>query len=352
MRARRAVPTLIASLVLVLVAAPGCRRTGGKAPQGKIEGLARTAVDTLPSDTAIVVGLSWKQAMASPIVARAAERFFAAEGEIQDWVKNVKELCKIELSTAVEAIVIALPEEVDPDRALVLIEGAWDEAQIDACAVAFAEKVLAAKMTVTKEAGLTHYRTVVNGERIEMQVAFLGPRTLAFAPGDPQGRRGMLKGLVAKQGVAAENKELMGLMERVDTTRTVWAAIVKPEGAEDAVALLPLPSGGELRGMYGAFTLGASGNGYLALRLDSEKSAKATMKAASRELSDLKSNPVLEPWLSRLQLGVHGKDVVATVEVSKDTIDALGSRLDKMSIEDVERLIGRLSGFLSQGVEE
>jgi hypothetical protein len=348
---RRVVMGLLLCAATV-VAGSGCRRSSGKPPAGKLEGLGKLAVDVLPQDTAIVVGLSTAGLRETAVWQKGAPPFLAAEGEIPDWLRNVKEICGFDPVTAIDAVVLAVTDPIDAERAALLVQGKITEADLDRCVVAFGDKILGAAVVVDKKDGITEYAGNMksSNRRFRFYVAWIAPDSVLLLPGAPD-NRARLEELVARRATARDNKDLMGLIQHVDTTALAWAAMLRADGDEEAIKVVPIE---DVRGVYA--TLRASGDGasgWLGLRFPVDKQAKTASKQATRELESLKKNPAAAPYVERVRLSAAGKDLIARVEIPSSVLNDLGEKLAKTDPAELETLIRRVAQLASaQGGQE
>ncbi len=341
-----AVAVAVASLV---IGAAGCHRHGGAAPKGRIDGLAKTALDVLPEGTAILAGVSWAKFRETPFYAKAIPHFATGEGEVHDWLDLVKQLCQIDLVAATDSAVVAMPDTFEQSRLTVFLEGKWQEAQVDKCIVAIAEKGAGVHLTASKDGKLTHYQAAVGDKRVSIWIAWVAPDTLLFTTGGLAGDRKQLDGILATTSHAADDKALKGILEHVDTTATAWAAIVKPPNADDAATFFGLSSGAQIDGIYASAQLDKSIAGWIGFRFDSEKSAKKAVKKAATELKGLGDDPRLAKIASGTKVAAYGRDLVAQGEIDAALVDDQADRLAKMSIDDVMQIVNQLGAGPAQG---
>jgi hypothetical protein len=334
---------LLCGALVAFVTGVACHRHKGGAPAGKLDGLAKTALDVLPEGTSILAGVSWTKLHESPFYAKALAHFATEEGEVHDWIDLVKQLCQIDLVTAADSAVVAMPETFEAKNLAVFLKGKWEEAQVDKCIVAIADKGAGVKLTASKDGKLTHYAATVGDKRVSIWIAWVAPDTILFTTGGLAGDRGQLDGILATTSHASGDKALKGILEHVDTTATAWAAIVKPPNADDAASFFGLTSGGQIDGIYASAQLDAGLSGWVGFRFDSEKSASKAVKKAAQELKGLADDPRYAKVAAGAKVAAYGRDVVTKGEVPSSAIDEQADKLAKMSVDDVVKLVNQLS---------
>src|SRR5262245_6338839 len=259
---------IVRNRVWLAVAVAGlvaCSKGGGGGPGGgTVSSEASTAIDYLPKDTTLVIGINPKKLKDSKYYAQILNSMPA---EAKDVLNSTKASCGIEWPTDFDSIVIGTGGNMDKDRAVVMVKGNWDHDVLAKCANAIATKQNK-KVTVSKEGDLTVVQA--EGEK-PAYLAWPSKGTMMLTGTSAKGDKVLLPDLLKKATSIKENKDFVGLMGSCDTSATLWGAYQNPPA--DAQQLMEqLNPGGKqkLVGMYGWLALAKDLKATVGLRLDSD----------------------------------------------------------------------------------
>jgi hypothetical protein len=174
----------------------------------------------LPEDTQTVAGINVRQILDSTLVKKYGldkiKEALKSEDEVQKILKDLD----FDPLKDLDSVVVAAPGGNESDKGLIIIRGRFDVARFQAKAEDVAKKK-GEILQIEKVGGKTVYKIVLQDQTF--YASFVGPDTLLAAPGKDY----LVKGLERTAGNAApiKSKELLGLLSKVDTKRSIWMAV-------------------------------------------------------------------------------------------------------------------------------
>ncbi len=281
-----------ALLAAIAFAPTACKKEGG----GGASGASGDMLSFLPKASQGVVGVSWAKARSSALFKSYEDKLLK---EMPEEIEKIKTECGIDLLADINTIVIAAnSSEKD---AIVAIKGDFDQKKVEEC--------------VTKMDG-----TVKDGA-----YTIDGDVTNAYWPSKDtllisEGLSSEKIKAAAADGSVKDNKELMSLIGKVDTSATIWAA-----------GNVPAEAGGAMGMMGGTPPKSA----YLSLVIDSGIAAKVGMVFEKAEdatnlntqmammLGMAKGQAEFKEMLEGVSSKVDGKTIIMKAKLSGDQLKKL-----------------------------
>jgi hypothetical protein len=298
------------------------------APPGKLEGAAKIAVEHIPAEHGLVVGVSVAQLTASPLW-KALEPKLVGMPEVKEILDEVKNECQIDLVADVGTLVVAMPHDMDENRTYFVIQGKWSKDKVHTCfQKLFAKYADGAKLDITDEGGLT----VLGGAAgVKMYLAWLTDDTIALTNPGFEGDPAMLQRLLKKDSPLSANARFMGLIGRCDTSDAMWMVAERAPGS----TLFNVRGAEDVKGFFFNLELDRSASAYMGFRFDSQGQAKTQGKSAKKELEAEKKGQFKE-WLTDSRVYVADSDVIFDAHVPKARIDEMAERLASMSEAELQ----------------
>jgi hypothetical protein len=138
-----------------------------------------------------------------------------------------------------------------------------------------------------------------------------------------QGDKASLSDLLAAKSSIKDNKELMGLVGKVDTTATLWGAAWMPENAnvKGMSAQMQTDKKENAQGGWMSLQFGKALDGNMGIRFD--QAANGVVDKVQKELDGAKANPQVGKFLGGASLKADGNDMVFSVKLDEKQIDEL-----------------------------
>ncbi len=313
-------PRALLALALLFAGAAGCGKKKAL-PQGKLDGLARTAVTQVPEDTAILFGVSWASAKESRLYPKIVETM-QKEPETAGRLATLEEVCGLDLRRELDSIVVANNAEMEEKTAVVFMKGNWDEGRANECVSAYWEKKFFHKLAASKDGNLTTY--AVDGDNPKMYAWWPAPDTAILAPKNLRDKT-FLTDVVSGQSSVQNNKAFMDLLARVDTTATYWLAMSATSNPAFQNAFGQLIEGSDARplGLYVSVDITDGLKAVVGLRFAAERDARAIAQKAMGELRAAREDEDYEKYLTRVSVKAIDRDVVLRVELDEDKLEEL-----------------------------
>ena len=227
----------VALTAMALVPFTACKKDGGGA-----SGSSSDMLSYMPTDSSIVVGFSVTKATKSELFKKYQDKIMADAGKE---MAEMKEKCGIDMMTDMSNVVIAMGKNMqDPDSAVIGVKGNFDQKKIEEC--------------VTKMGGKVEGTVMTSPDGDTMNTFWASSDTVLIS-------KGLTSDAIKahKDGKSVkENKDLMELIGKVDSSATLWVAGTIPP---------------EAGGMMGAMGGTPPKSGYLTLNVDSGLDAKVGM---------------------------------------------------------------------------
>lgn len=282
-----------ALLAAVAFAPTACKKDGGG---GGASGATGDMLSHLPKDSAGVVGVSWSKARSSELFKKYEKQLLA---NVPGEVEKIKTDCGIDLLEDIKTVVVA--GHTTPENSIVAVKGSFDQAKVEECIKKMGGTTEGGAYTIEGDTTNAHWAAA---DTVLISEGLTADKIKAAASG------GSLK----------DNAELMGLVGKVDTSATVWAAgTVPPEAA----------------GAMGAMGGKPPKSAYLSLSVDSGVSAKVGLvfgngdeaKAIKGQLDMVlgmgKGQPELKDIIDGVSANVDGDSLVVKAKLSGSQIEKL-----------------------------
>jgi hypothetical protein len=312
-----------AVIVLGLLALCACKKE--RPPEGRVAGLALRALDVMPANLTYLAGVSFAGFRDSKLYARLLTAVRASP-RIAALEEKVRQGCGIDVARDVVALVMGGSDLGNPGRALLLLQGTWDEGKVDRCLKEVIAPAQGAALSIKKDGALTEYTLVASGVEQRSYAAWLAPDTVLLAP-YAAGDRTYLADVLSGKSPLRDDKRLVPLVKSTDTTATVWlVATAGDPMAADALAELGTPGGSRPVGLYVDVALTEGLRGRVGLRYGAERDARTVADQLRRELAEAR----------RSQEGALLRDSSVTVR-ERDIV--LGVRLDRAQVDELIRAL-------------
>ena len=317
---RIAICLALAGLVLGGV---GCKKGAGGG--GTTTGAAASALDLMPETTSFLVGINVTKLTTSNLWTQFSPQFME-QGEVKEGLTKLKEACAFDPTKDITQVVIGADGQASEKSMVVLVKGNFDAGKLEKCATAMAAKEAPEKKFTIKTEGKITTVTEEGGKNAYF--GWAGSDTLVVVPAAAEGDKAALEAVLAAKTSAKNNKELGAIMGKVDTTNTIWGALVVPaEGKiKDNVTQSfnqgPPPKAGWMNFAYQkelALEIGG--------RFATEKDAKDYADKANKELETSKADPTAGPYLKTAKVEAKGTDLVISLKLDEKQVDELVAKV-------------------------
>jgi hypothetical protein len=332
---RIAIYALLAGLVIG--AAPGCKKDkgGGAGGGGKMTGAATSALDVLPEDTAMVLGINVEKVTSSKLWTQYSPLFMES-GEAKEGLTKLKDACAMDPIKDVKSVVIGMNGDMDEKKMVMLIQGNYDEGKITKCVSALAEKEAGGKKVTAKTEGkITTFSA--EGEEQTIAVGWAAKDTIVITQSAVEGDKTYLASVLEGKSSAKNNKDLSAIMGNVDTSSTLWIAMTvtgklkdqmgTAEGPQPAAVWANIDYQKALKVRAGA-------------RFANEKDAKDMADKTNKELESNKNDPMMGQYLKTLKVEQKGNDVLISLDLDEKQVDEIIAQVGAM----LPLLLGGMGG--------
>jgi hypothetical protein len=315
---------LVGLAALGLACSKGTGGVGGVAGGGsKLEGPAASAMDVLPRETGLVFGFSWtsfKQTNFYPMLTSALPK------EGADRLAEIKQTCGIDVMNDLESIIVGSGGNLDQSRMLILVKGKWNEDKASKCAAAMGPK-MGKPVATAKDGNITTY--TVEGEQ-PVHVGWSGD-TMVLTPAAMEGDRTYLADMLKQTATVKDNKPFMDLLGKVDTSATLWAAVLPPPDSDMTTSLQQLTGGTEkVTGGWMSLKLTSRLETFGGVRMASEAEAKTVHDKMAQELEGARKNPQMGEFLKSATVTQAGSDVNLRLTLDEAQMTKLSDMLKQM----------------------
>ncbi len=287
----------LAVAAMALVPFTACKKDGG----GGASGSSSDMISYMPMDSSLIVGISVEKARSSALFKKYQEMIMSKAGE---GLESVKEKCGIDVLTVVNTVVLALAKDPNnPDASVFGIKGNFDKKKVEEC--------------VTKLGGKVEGSTFVGPNGKTLHVFWASSDTILISK---ELTADKIK--ASKDGASVkQNKDLMGLIGKVDSKATLWIA---------AGTLPP-----DISGMMGGMGNTPPKSGFVSLNIDggvdlkvglifnSDDEAKAMATMIDLGINMGKGQPGMKDALEAVSSTQDGKTIVITAKISSEQISGL-----------------------------
>lgn len=313
---------MLAVAAAVAIAAPACGKDkgGGAKGGGKPTGAAATALDVLPADSSLIVGLNVKKLTVSKLWLQFSGSLMERE-DVKQVFGEMKTACDLDPARDVEQFVVAAPSLMDQDKLVLLVKGKFDEAKIEKCLKAVvARKEPAEPVEVKKEGKVTIY---TSGDDA-LYVAWVASDTLLI------GEKEVLTNILESKSKARDNKALAEMMAKVNTDDTLWMAMAVPDSGEFHDNMRQIGQGTAPKGVWMSLAYMKDLSVNAGLRFAKAEDAKKLATSYQAQFDQVKKMPQMGDYLKNASIKNSGNDVVFTAKLSEKQIDSLLAQLSMM----------------------
>ncbi|MFH0901956.1 MAG: hypothetical protein V2A73_15105 [Pseudomonadota bacterium] len=301
-------------IVLAPLIALGIALSCSKDSQGGVNRVP-PVVAGLPKTINFVVGISPAQLAKTKLW----EQLTSVIGQGKD-LDEVKATCGIDPIGEMDLAILA--GESIGKGSVVLAKGKWNRERAEKCLPQLVEK-MGGKVTVEQQNKVSAYR-FDDGKSI--YGAWLDNNTLML-PNPPGDKNVLLEMLDAKQKLK-DNKDLLALFGEIDAKSTAWAVGMLKGSELASVAAEHLGAAPEA--LYLEVTIKDSVAVKAGLRFENDKQAKAAAAALGRELTEMKSQPLLAGFVGEIKVKSSSKDAVVSLSLTKEKVDQLVNQYKAM----------------------
>jgi hypothetical protein len=293
-------------------------------PKGKLDGLARTAVDTVPADTAFMLGLSWGRLKESKVYPKIATAL-GKEKEIAKRLAALDAACGIDPLRELDSVVAVNNAEMQEKTAILFVKGNWDAARAAECLDGYWRAEYFNALTASPDGELTAYTIGETGQKI--YAAWIAADTVVFAPKNPR-KREFIADVVGKKSSVKDGKAFMDLLASVDTTKTFWMAMSAESNPafEEAFAQLVAGASGKPLGLYVTVDLVDGLDATFGFRFTHEKDAREVTRKAKLELKAYRTDEAwsdFHKYMQDIEVTTRGADVVIRARLSEAYLEEL-----------------------------
>jgi hypothetical protein len=314
---------LLTTVLVVVIAgatAVACSKAGsggGGGASGKVEGVAKASLDVLPKETAFLGGVTWSKLKNNKWLKNAMQRMPPDSRQMLD---NLKSTCNIDLINDIDSVVIAAGADVQESQTHLafLVKGNFTKDKVADCV---AKAPGGQKITVTEDGKLTTYTQ--EGKQ-PVTLAWVGKDTFLTTPSAMEGDKSYLSDLLKQKSTLKDNAAVTDLLNRCDTTASLWGAGLAVGPVAAAATQLP-PEAGKLQGVWLTVQLDSGLQLYLGARLD--KNAKDLADRTNRELEEARKKPQAAEFLKNVDVKADGNDLLVKAALTDEQLQKLFAML-------------------------
>lgn len=282
----------IVALAVLAFAGTSCKKEGSG-----VSGESATILNYLPKDSATLIGFSWAKLRSSAFFKKIEDK---ALGEARSTIAQVKETCGIDLVNDINTMVLALGEDPDDQsKIFAAVKGNFDKAKIDSCT----EKLGIQKDgAIEAEGGKLYTYWPANDMVIVSTV------------NDSEAIKKAIEG-----GNVSQNDALMKMVNKVDSSATIWGAALIPAEAAGMLGGMASPKSG-----YGSLSVDSGMSANIGVVFGNEEEAKNASMMLSMGLSTAKQQAApFKDILDAVSSEQSGDTIVVKVKLSAEQIESL-----------------------------
>lgn len=295
MNRRNFAVTALALTAMALVPFTACKKDGGGGAAGSSDMLSY-----MPKDSTIVVGLAWSKATKSDLFKKFQDKILA---EAKSDIDKMKEKCNIDMIADMGNIVVAVKSTQNPDDIVVGVKGKFDQKKIEECVGKMGGKVEG---------------TVYTDEDGEAMNAFWASKDTVL----------ISKGLTADKIKASasgasvkDNKDLMELIGKVDSSATLWIAGTVPAEAAGMMG----PMGTPPKSAYLSLNVTSGLDAKVGMIFNSEDEAKGLSTMITAGINMGKGQPGMKEILDNVSSEQSGANITIKAKVTGEQLTQLES---------------------------
>ncbi len=282
-----------ALLAAVAFAPTACKKDGGA---GGASGATGDMLSFLPKDSTGVVGISWSKARSSSLFKTYEKELLA---NIPGEVEKIKTECGIDLLADINTFVVAVNS--NPDNSIIAIKGAFDQAKVEGCVTKMGGTVDKGAYTIDGQTNNAHW---ASKDTMLMSQGLTAEKIKS----------------AASAGSLKDNSEIMGLVGKVDTSATVWAAGMIPKEAAGAMGAM---GGKPPKSAYLSLSVDSGLSAKVGLVFESGDEANAIKGQLDMVLGMGKGQPELKDIIEGVSANVDGSSLVVKAKLSGKQLDKL-----------------------------
>jgi hypothetical protein len=294
MNRRNFAVTALALTAMALVPFTACKKDGGGGA-----GSSGDMLSYMPKDSSMVVGLAWSKATKSELFKKFQDKILA---EAKEDIDKMKDKCGIDMIADMSNIVVAVGKNMqNPDDAVIGVKGKFDQKKIEEC--------------VTKMGGKVE-GTVYTDENGEAMNAFWASKDTVL----------ISKGLTADKIKASasgasvkDNKDLMELIGKVDSSATLWVAGTVPPEAAGMMG----PMGTPPKSAYLSLNVTSGLSAKVGMIFNSEDEAKGLSTMISAGINMGKQQPGMKEILENVSSEQSGANITIKAKISGEQLTQL-----------------------------
>jgi hypothetical protein len=307
----------------ILLSAVACLSSCDKSkdvPKGKVEGLAKSAVDMAPSDTQVALGFNWGRFKESKYYDDLLN-LMRKDPENAKKLETMQQACGMDVLRELDSVVVTAPAFGD-DRTLVFVKGNWDQAKANQCVVALAKND---ERTVTAEAdgSLTKY---VEGDGKTLYAWWSAPDTAVVAPVKAEDKT-ILEAVAKGDAKLAATSPLRDVLSRTDTTAMVWVAMPIDEEMRGSFKQSMEGIEANPQSLFGSLNLTSDLKATIGVRFANESEAAAVTKKGQQELEGVQKDQMYGKYLAGVSIAQNGSDVIVNIALSEAQLREIGGIL-------------------------
>jgi hypothetical protein len=318
--------TLACSAALIVA----CNKGGGGAGGGPggggaaVQAAAAGALDLIPKDAALVVGVNWSKFKGTKFHNMIVSNLPA---EAKTELDGMKAACGVDPLNDLDSVVVGVVGKLDKSsRAVIVVKGNWNRDKIGKCATAMGEKK-GKKMTIANDGDIASYTP--EGEKT-MIVGWTGD-LMVFTSTSMEGDKAFLSDVLKKSSSVKDNKPVMDLLGKTDSSATIYGAFLPPAGSDATTAFSKMTGGSEkLAGAYGTLKLASDLDMNMGFRFSNDAEAKAVADKMAKELEGAKASPQGGQFLGGTTVKADGADTVMAMKLDEKQLDQVTEMVKQM----------------------
>jgi hypothetical protein len=247
-----------------------------------------------------------------------------SDSEITEGLKMLKDSCSMDPIKDVKNVIIGMNSDMDEKKMVILIQGDYDEPKITKCLVALAKAEGGMELTAKTDGKITEY----SGGGKTIYIGWASKDTIVFTQGAVEGDKTFLASVLEGKSSAKNNKDLAGLMGNVDTSNTLWLAMVVTGKLKEQIG--SSPDEPQPTAIWMNIDYQKALKAEIGARFANEKDAKAAVDKANKELEGSKSDPMMGAYLKTLKTEAKGNDAIFSISLDEKQVDELMAQVGQM----------------------
>ncbi len=291
---------IISSALLAAIAftPTACKKEGGGA-----SGSSGDMLSFMPKASEGVIGISWAKARSSALFKSYQDKLLK---EMPEEIEKIKTECGIDLMADINTIIIAANSS--QKDALIAVKGAFDQKKVEECVTKMGGTVKDGAYTIEGEITNAYWPS---SDTVVMSEGLSSEKIKA----------------AAADGSVKDNKDLMSLIGKVDTSATVWAAGKVPAEAGGAMGMM---GGSAPKSAYLSLVVDSGINATVGMVFEKSEEATSLNAKMTMMLEMGKGQPQFKELLGGVSSKVDGKTIIMKAKLSGDQLKDLEGMADEM----------------------